>query len=196
MTSHSHPVPGSPTPCTTNSPPAPPASASSASAMSACRWPSSSRAPDSTTTGIDLDTRKVDAINRGESYIPGRADGRRGRVSSTPAGCRPRPTPRSIADARHHQHLRADAAAQDQGPRPVLRRLGRRDDRGAPAARPARDPRVDDLSGYDGRSRAADSRAQRPHGRDRTSSSRSRPSASIPATRSGRRGTCRRSSAA
>ena len=61
----------------------------------------------------------------------------------------------------------------------------------------SRRARVDDLPGDDPRAGAADPRAgQRARGRARTSTSRSRPSASIPAARTGRRRTCRRWSGA
>ena len=58
--------------------------------------------------------------------------------------------PRGRLDARHREHLRADAAPQDQGPGPLVRRLGRRDDCRPSPSRPARHPRIDDLSGYYG----------------------------------------------
>ena len=74
-----------------------PTSASSASATSACRWPSNWRAPGFKTTGIDLDARKVDAINRGESYIPDVPTARRRRVPPGRTGCSPRPTPAVVA---------------------------------------------------------------------------------------------------
>ena len=74
--------------------------------------------------------------------------------------------------------------------------VGGRDDRGAPAPGHAGHPRVDDLSGHDRGTRAADARGARPEGRASISSWRSRPSASIRATRRSTRTTCRRSSAA
>ncbi len=77
------------------------------------------------TTGIDLDARKVQLINDGQSYIPDvqRADVQALRSkglldATTDFGV--------VARARHHQHLRADAAAQDEGPRHVLHRVGGR----------------------------------------------------------------------
>ena len=78
------------------------------------------------TTGIDLDARKVDAVNAAASYIPDvpTADVA-ALVAGGPAAARP-PTSRAVAGARHHQHLRADAAAQDEGPRHVVHRVGRR----------------------------------------------------------------------
>ena len=69
--------------------------------------------------------------------------------------------------ARHHQHLRADAAAQDQGPGHVLHRVGGRGDRQAPAPGHADGPRVHHVSGHDRRSRAAAARGHRAQGRRR-----------------------------
>ena len=67
-----------------------------------------------------------------------------------------------------------------QGSRPVVRRAGRRGGGRDAPARAARHPRVDDLSGDDRRGRAADARGEGAEGRTSISSSRSRPSASIP----------------
>ena len=63
--------------------------------------------------------------------------------------------------AGHHQHLRAHAAAEDEGPRHVLHRLGGGIDRRAPAPGPARLPRIDDLPRNDRGSRAAAARSDR-----------------------------------
>jgi hypothetical protein len=65
---------------------------------------------------------------------------------------------RRRARARHDQHLRADAAPQDQGPRHVLHRLGR-EAIASTCTRDARHPRIDDLPGHDRRGRAPDARA-------------------------------------
>ena len=69
------------------------ASASSASATSACRSPSSSRAPGFDVTGFDVDADKVAQINAGQQLHPGR---RRGRTWPTcvtrRARCARRPT--------------------------------------------------------------------------------------------------------
>ena len=89
------------------------------------------------TTGIDLDQRKVDAINGGRSYIP---DVSTADVAALQPGrpARRHDRLRRRQGARHHQHLRADAAAQDQGPGHVVHRLGGRGDREASAPGHAR----------------------------------------------------------
>ena len=69
-----------------------PAPASSASATSVCRWRSSSPRRADGCTGIDLDARKVDAINRGESYIPDVPSADVRALLARRAGCRRRPT--------------------------------------------------------------------------------------------------------
>ena len=96
--------------------------------------------------------------------------------------------------ARHDQHLRADAAAQDQRPRHVVHRLGGRGDRQASAPGQlvcsSRRPIPGRPRKWCGRcSKRAVSRPAR------TSSSPSRPNASIRATRPSIRTTYRRSSA-
>ena len=123
--------------------------------------------------------RRSSELNAGRSYIPDVPEPTRWPPSSRP-GTLPRDDRHGAAgrDGRD-RHLRADAAAQDEGPGPVLRRAGGRGRGAHAAARPARHPRVDDLSGDDRRSRAADARGGRAEGRTSTSSSRSRPSASI-----------------
>ena len=74
-------------------------------------------------TGIDLDDRKIEAINEGRSYIP---DVPTADVQALTQGRQARRDHRLRRrhGARHDQHLRADAAAQDEGPRHVLHRLG------------------------------------------------------------------------
>src|SRR5262249_51364823 len=69
--------------------------------------------------------------------------------------------------ARHDQHLRPDAAPQNQGPGDVVHRLGGRKDRRAPARGHADRPRVDNLPGHDRGARPADARSRRPPGRRR-----------------------------
>ncbi len=94
---------------------------------------------------------------------PGRQDG--GREGKR--RCRP-----PARDQRHveaegdgcHRHLRADAAAKDQGPRSLLRRSGGGFGEGPSQARAAGDPRVDHLSGDDRRSRPAGARGRRAEG--------------------------------
>ena len=170
------------------------ASASSASATSGCRWRSNSRAPAFDVTGFDVDASKVAEINAGRSYIP-----------DVPT--------RELAEAVTAGRLRATtdmAQLADMDvvdicvPTPlrktkdpdlsyVVQALeARRRDAQAGAAR---HPRIDDLSGHDRRSGAADARG-RGLKADAISSWRFRPSASTRATRSSRRGTSRRSSAA
>ena len=114
-------------------------------------------------TGIDLDARKIAAIDGGPFLHSRRLDRRRqGPARQRQAGrdhrlCRRR-------RARHHQHLRAHAAAEDEGPRHVLHRLGGGIDRRLPAPRSPRLPRVDDLPWNDRGSRAADPRSDRAQG--------------------------------
>ena len=117
-----------------------------------------------TVTGIDRDARKVAAINRGESYIQ---DVPTADVAVVPQGQQALGDGRPGGDrvARYDQHLRADAAAEDEGPGPLLCRVGRRGGRSASPPRHAHRPRIHHLSGYYGGSRPADSRARRPQGR-------------------------------
>src|SRR5256885_1867420 len=75
-----------------------------------------------------------------------------------------------VAAAPRHgrdRHLRSDAAAQDEGSRSLLYRPRGRGRRRDAEARPARHPRVDDLSGDDRRGRAADARGEKHEGRRR-----------------------------
>ncbi len=88
---------------------------------------------------------------------------------------------------RHHQHLRAHAAAQNQRSGHELHRVGRRRDCQALSSRPAGHPGIDDLSRHYRRTPAADLREARATKSAKISSSASRPSASIPAIRSTRR---------
>ena len=147
------------------------------------------------TTGIDLDQRKIERHHGGALLHPRRAERRRQGAARRGQARRDHRL-RHRQGARHHQHLRADAAAQDQGPGHVLHRVGGRGDRQAPAPGHADRPRVDHLS----RARPTKSCSRcskRPGSRPAsTSSSRSRPSASTRATRPSRPTTCRRSSAA
>ena len=66
-----------------------------------------------------------------------------------------------------HRHRRADAAAQNEGPRHVLRRPGGGGGPEAPQEGPARQPRVDHLPGHDRRARQADAGGDRAQGRRR-----------------------------
>ena len=117
-------------------------------------------------TGIDLDARKVQSVNDGRSYIPDVSDRRR--PGAPRAGqARRHDRLRRRQGSRHHQHLRADAAAQDEGPRHVLHRLGGGGHREVPPSRHADRAGVDNLSRNDRRSRAADAGSDRPEGRRR-----------------------------
>ena len=134
-------------------------SASSASATSVCRWPWSLRRPGSTSPDSTSTSRRSTEINAGRSYILDVAD-RATSPSCVKAG-RLRATTDMSQLERHgrHRHLRADAAAQDEGPRHVLRRAGGGADREVHSIPGMLDrPRVDDLSGHDRRSAAADAR--------------------------------------
>ena len=134
-------------------------------------------------TGFDVDEAKIADINAGRSYIPDVL------AADLPAAVERKEAAR---DRRHvaarldgrHRHLRADAAPEDQGSRPLLRREGRRGGRRDAAPRPARHPGVDDVSRHDRRGRPADARSEGAAGRTSTSSSPFRPSASIRGTRS------------
>ena len=143
--------------------PVAPARASSGSAMSACRSPSNSPRPGFTPPASISIQRKVHAINEGRSYIPDVATA--DVQALTQAGKLDATTDFAIVrELDTDQHLRADAAAQDQGPRHVLHRLGGRGDCEAPAQGHADRARVHDLSRHDRRSRAADARSDRAQG--------------------------------
>ena len=105
---------------------------------------------------------------------------------------------RRAARSRRDPHRAPDAALAAARARPLASSCSAaaRDRAAAPDRAPRR-PRVDDVPGDDARAGAAAPRGgQRAHGRGRTSTSRSRPSASTRDARTGRRRTCRRSSAA
>ena len=110
----------------------------------------------------------------------GRRRRRRGRHA-----CAPRTDSGGAGRGRRRQHLRADAAAQDQGPRHVVHRRTRSSrSRRVPAAGPAgRSSSRRPIPGTTDEVLLPDARGRRPDGRARTSSWPSRPSASIPATR-------------
>ena len=146
------------------------------------------------TTGIDLDQRKIAGDRRRPLVHPRRADRRR-RGAEGGRQARRHDRLRRRQGPRHDQHLRADAAAQDEGPRHVLHRLGGRGDREAPAPGHAHRPRVDDLSRDDRRSGAADARSDGAQGRRGLLHRVLARSASIRATRRSRPTTCRRWSA-
>src|ERR671913_481788 len=75
--------------------------------------------------GYDVDQKKVAELLAGRSYIPD--------VASAHLAEAPR-------RRRHHRHLRADAAAEDQGPRHDLRRAGGRGRGGGAQERAADHP--------------------------------------------------------
>ena len=80
-------------------------------------------------TGIDLSEGKVARINAGDSYIgdvPSSALAAAGRRA---ANCAATTDFSVIRESGHHQHLRADAAAQDQRSGHELHRGGLRGDR-------------------------------------------------------------------
>ena len=81
------------------------------------------------TVGIDLDPPQGRRHQPRRVVHPRRARRTRSPRSSATGACAPRPTSRVVRDARHGQHLRADAAAQDEGPRHVVHRVGGRGDR-------------------------------------------------------------------
>ena len=145
--------------------PAAPGPASSASATSVCRSPSSSARRVSTppaSTSMPARSRRSRKAARTFLTSP-TADVKAlrdaGKLDATTDFA-------VVARARHDQHLRADAAAQDEGPGHVLHRLGGRGDRQAPAPRACSIvPRVDDLSRHDRRGRAAAARSDGPQGR-------------------------------
>ena len=146
-------------------------------------------------TGIDLDDAQGPGGQQGRILHSRRLQ--RGRRSLRQADKLDATTDFSIvARARHDQHLRADAAAQDEGPRHVLHRLRGGGDCGAPP--PGDAGRASSRRPIRARPTKSCSRCSRPPGSRRASisSSPSRPSASIRATRRSRRTTCRRSSAA
>ena len=118
-------------------------------------------------TGIDLDEPQDPGHQRRAVVHPGRRQPPTSRRCTTGGQARRDHGFFRRQGARHHQHLRADAAPQDEGPGHVLHRLGRRGDRRAPAPRHADLPRIDDLSGHDRRSRAAAPRGQRAESRHR-----------------------------
>ncbi len=146
-------------------------------------------------TGFDVDASKTSQINAGKSYIPDVPE-------ADLAACVRAGTLKATTDMRaarwdgRDRHLRADAAAKDEGPRSLLRRAGGRG-RGCDAQarvswsssnrRPIRARPTKSCSRC---SRKVASKA------DRTSSWRFRPSGSIPAISSSTRRTFRRSSAA
>ena len=117
-------------------------------------------------TGIDLDGRKV-AGDRGRPFLHPRRRDRRRQGPARQRQARRDDRLCRRGGAGHHQHLRAHAAAQDEGPRHVLHRLGGGIDRQPPAPGTARLPRIDDLPGDDRGSGAAAARGDGAQGRPR-----------------------------
>ena len=134
--------------------------------MSGCRWRSNSPTPASRSSATTSTPAKVAAHQRWRELHPRRADagGRRRRQGRHPARDH---RPGGAGRRRRGGHLRADAAAQDQGPRPVLRGPGGRGHRQGAAQGSARHPGIDHLSRHHRRSAEAHARSRRPGGRRR-----------------------------
>ena len=111
--------------------------------------------------GFDIDPKKVDALNRGETYIKHigaervRGPIARGRFKATADFVAPRATatPSSSACRRRSASTASPTCRSSRTPRDG--------DRQAPAPRPARRPRVDDLSRHDRRGGASRSSRRR-----------------------------------
>ena len=146
-------------------------------------------------TGIDLDERKVDAIEAGPVVHPRRRDGRRHGADSRPAGSTPRRTsPSSRISTPSTSACRRRSARPRTPTCPTSSRRSRRSrstcTRACSSSSSRRRIRERPTKSC---SRCSRRRGSRPAW---TSSSRSRPSASIRATRRSTPTTCRRSSAA
>ena len=76
-------------------------------------------------TGFDLDGGEGGRAQRAAILHPGRADGAAGRPGARGAPARPARDFDGLGRVRRRDHLRAHAARQDQGPRPVHRRRRR-----------------------------------------------------------------------
>ena len=131
-------------------------------------------------TGFDVDASKVDEINAGTQLHPRRRASAISPSASAPASCARRPTWRSSA-----RWTRSTSACRRRCARPRIPDLSyvvQAVEAVAATLKPraAGHPRVDDLSGHDRRSGAADARGEGAARRTSISSSRSRPSASIP----------------
>ena len=138
--------------------------ASSGLATSACRSPSSLRAPASTSSGYDVDQSKVDSLTAGKSYIPDVPSEELAEVVK--AGTfRATTDQRELADVDIIDICVPTPLRKTPRPGPVLRRQGDRGDRGGASQGAAGHSRVDDLSRHDRRSRAASARGRRPEGR-------------------------------
>ena len=100
-------------------------------------------------TGFDVDASKAAQINAGKSYIP---DVPTADLAAVVAAGRLRATTdmSELGEDGRRRHLRADAAAQDEGSRSVLRGEGRRGGREDAAPGTADHPRIDDVSRDDG----------------------------------------------
>ena len=137
-------------------------SASSDSDTSVCRWRWSSRKAGFDVTGIDVSESKVDQRERAAIPISRTfrmprlraARGRAGKIRAT--------TDFSvICRTRHGQHLRADAAAQNQRSGHELHRVGLPGDRQVLSSGHAGDSRIHHVSGHHRRTRAADAARRR-----------------------------------
>ena len=139
------------------------AAASSASGTSGCRWRSSSRAPASASTGIDVDERKVEAINAGTSYIVDVS--RRGDRSAGAAGRSRATTDFSvIRDLDTINICVPTPLRKTKDPDLTYIVAAVTEIKKLPASRAARHPREHDLSGHDRGGRAARARGVRARG--------------------------------
>ena len=110
-----------------------------------------------TTVGIDVDQRKVDRIGRGESYIQDvpTADVARFQRDGLLAWTTDAAVIRTLDTV---NICVPTPLRKDEGPGPVVLRVGGRDDCGASSSRPAGHPRVDDLPRHHRSGRAANPR--------------------------------------
>ena len=163
-------------------------------ATSGSRWPWRSPAPGLRTIGLDVDERPG---RRAAGRVEPRRRRPRRACSPPPSASRPPTDPEALAQGRRRSSS-ASPRRSTRPRRPVLDFVrAAAATVGAPAPRrPARHPPVDDLPGHHHRDRAA--RSSRPRAAcapASTSTSRTRPSASIPPTPPGRSPTRRRSAA-
>ena len=110
-------------------------------------------------TGFDVDASKISQINAGKSYIPDVPD----------ADLAAQVSAKRLRATTDMAHLGAmdvidicvpTPLRKTKDPGSLVRREGGGSRRGDAPPRPARDPRIDDLSGHDRRSRAADARSE------------------------------------
>ena len=158
--------------------------------------PASSRTPGETVVLVDVQADRVDAAEPRRELHRGRALGGAEGATSTPGWCRRRPTTTSCEGADAILVALPTPLSEQREPDLTILLDAIARDREAPPEGPARRARVDDVPRHDARAasrRCSRRAASRPA---RTSTWPSRPSASIPAARTGRRRPRRRSSAA